>query len=164
MANTTICAGGLLLRGGVRATTRKGHAREDVGSTGKRLDKGWEFHQAVVGQEEDVWQNPKAGPWEPVKLPHCFNALNECDPDQSYFRGEGWYRIRISVDNPFEGGRTLLNFQGAGQTTTVWVGSVQVGAHKGGYDEFSFDITEALQRLPEASRARAAGCTAGARW
>jgi beta-galactosidase len=88
-----------------------------------------------------------------MELPHCFNALNECDPDQPYFRGQGWYRTRIPIENPFEGGRTLLNFQGAGQTSTVWVGSVLVGSHKGGYDEFSFDITEALRHLPGNSSA-----------
>ena len=41
----------------------------------------------------------------------------------------------------------MLHFQGAGQTTSLWVGPTLIGTHKGGYDEFSFDITEAVQRL-----------------
>jgi beta-galactosidase len=52
--------------------------------------------------------------------------------------------------NPFPDGRTILHFQGAGQTTSLWVGSSLIGTHKGGYDEFSFDITEAVQRLTPA--------------
>ena len=154
MLNTSICAGGLLLRGAVRATTRKGHgSREDLISTAKRLDTDWEFHRGTLKNGSDAWGRPKTGSWDSVEMPHCFNARNECDPDEPYYRGQGWYRIRIPIENPFEGGRTLLNFQGAGQTSTVWVGSVLVGTHKGGYDEFSFDITEVLRQLPADSSA-----------
>jgi beta-galactosidase len=46
------------------------------------------------------------------------------------------------LSNPFVDGRTILHFQGAGRTTTLWVGSLLIGTHKGGYDEFAFDITE----------------------
>ncbi len=149
MANASICAGGLLLRGPLCAATRKGHPlTSDLTSTAKRLDTGWEFHRGILENASDVWDRTTSGSWAPTELPHSFNALNECDPDRPYFRGQGWYRTRVPVENPFEGGRTLLNFQGAGQTSTVWVGSVLVGSHKGGYDEFSFDITEALRHLP----------------
>jgi len=54
----------------------------------------------------------------------------------------------LPLRNPFADGRTVLHFQGAGQTTTLWVGSTLIGTHKGGYDEFSFDITDAVQRIP----------------
>ena len=80
-------------------------------------------------------------------LPHCFNAMNACDPEQGYFRGKGWYRRHIAVRNPHPGGRTLLHFRGAGQTSTVWVGPTLVGKHEGGYDEFAFDITDAAAQF-----------------
>ena len=83
----------------------------------------------------------------PVTMPHCFNAYDGCDPDVSYYRGQGWYRTRLKVANPFAGGRTLLHFLGAGQVTTVLVGETKVGYHEGGYDEFVFDITEAVAGL-----------------
>ena len=156
MANTSICAGGLLLRGVMRATTRKSPAHPwESSSTAKRLDRGWEFYRGSLESGEDAWRSSEAGSWDAVRLPHCFNALNECDPDEPYFRGQGWYRTRIRVENPFERGRVVLNFQGAGQTTTVWVGSILVGTHKGGYDEFSFDITDALRQ--QAADANAGG-------
>lgn len=78
--------------------------------------------------------------------------MDACDPDRTYFRGQGCYRTRIAVANPFPNGRTILHFQGAGQTTGVWIGSTQVGVHKGGYDEFAFDITESVAALPAATR------------
>ena len=104
-----------------------------------RLDGIWE---AWRSEDDDLWQA--------ATLPHCFNASDACDPDQPYFRGEGWYRTRLAVNNPFAGGRTILHFQGAGQTTTLWVGSTLIGTHKGGYDEFVFDITEPSPALSPA--------------
>jgi beta-galactosidase len=109
---------------------------------------GGEFRRGTIGGIGEVWHSEQAGLWQSTVLPHCFNAYDACDPDKPYFRGEGWYRARLSLRNPFVEGRTILNFQGAGQTTTLWVGSLLIGTHKGGYDEFDFDITEALQRLP----------------
>lgn len=115
-----------------------------------RLDSGWQYRQDAVGGVREAWvadQSGQSGSWIPVTLPHCFNGMDACNPDTPYYRGQGWYRIRLTVKNPFAGGRTLLHFQGAGQTTTVWVGKTLLGAHKGGYDEFAFDITEAVNKL-----------------
>jgi beta-galactosidase len=119
-----------------------------------RLDRGWQFRQGEIGGIHEAWNSDQSGQWQPVGLPHCFNGMDACDPDHSYFRGQGWYRTRLPLRNPFAGGRTILHFQGAGQTTTLWVGSTLIGTHKGGYDEFVFDITEAVQKLPlEAAKA-----------
>jgi beta-galactosidase len=101
---------------------------------------------------EQVWQSAANRTWEPVALPHCFNAMNACDPEQGYFRGHGWYRTHIVVRNPHPEGRTVLHFRGAGQTSTLWVGSTCVGKHIGGYDEFAFDITEAIAQLHDSER------------
>lgn len=111
------------------------------------LDQGWSFYQGSL-TIEDVSDSTNPTKWSPVTLPHCFNAEDACDPDRPYYRGQGWYTTRLKLRNPFPGGRTLLHFNGAGQTTTVWVGTKKVGTHKGGYDEFAFDITEACQELP----------------
>ena len=113
----------------------------------RRLDSGWQFRQGAIGSIAEVWRTEDNGQWHATDLPHCFNGLDACDPDYSYYRGQGWYRTRLTLRNPFPDGRTILHFQGAGQTTSMWVGSTLIGTHKGGYDEFSFDITEAVQRL-----------------
>jgi beta-galactosidase len=116
----------------------------------KRLDSGWQFHQGSLGSITEVWRSGESGEWQTTDLPHCFNGLDSCDPDHAYFRGQGWYRTQLSLRNPFSDGRTILHFQGAGQTTSLWVGSTLIGTHKGGYDEFSFDITDAIQQLTPA--------------
>ena len=120
-----------------------------------RLDTGWEFHSGPLSEAGDAWAPGRGSEWEHINLPHCFNAMDACDPDKPYFRGYGWYRTRLSLRNPYANGRTLLHFQGAGQTSTLWIGSKLAGTHVGGYDEFAFDITDAVAQL--APHERAAG-------
>jgi beta-galactosidase len=139
--------------GGLLSAPLRAVAMESVGADGetsvtaKRLDAGWEFRRGP-GEIAKVWQGEGSDMWLATDLPHCFNALDSCDPDQGYYRGQGWYRTRLKLQNPFADGRTLLHFQGAGQTSTVWIGATQIGVHKGGYDEFVFDITDAVKNLP----------------
>jgi len=115
--------------------------------TSRRLAEGWEYYQGSLGSVWEIWRGEQASDnvtWTPVTLPHCFNARDAVDPDTRYYQGPGWYRTRVAVANPFSGGRTLLHFEGAGQHSQVFVGLRQVGEHRGGYDEWTVDITEAL--------------------
>ncbi|MEK6283909.1 MAG: glycoside hydrolase family 2 TIM barrel-domain containing protein [Acidobacteriota bacterium] len=111
----------------------------------QRLLTGWDYRRGSLGGVWEVWRkaNDDANTWTPVELPHCFNALDAVDPDTPYYQGPGWYRTRLKLDNPHSRGRTLLHFEGAGQKTEVYVFNSKIGAHVGGYDEFTFDITDA---------------------
>jgi beta-galactosidase len=116
-----------------------------------RLADGWEFYQGSLGSVWEVWRGDKATDnvtWTPVTLPHCFNARDAVDPDARYYQGPGWYRTRLQVANPFPNGRTLLHFDGAGQQAQVFVGLEKVGAHLGGYDEWTVDLTAAVAQAP----------------
>jgi beta-galactosidase len=148
LLTATCSAAGALLPGPVRAVVlRAASSGAETIANARRLGAGWQFHQGALSSIAEVWRSAEKGEWQTAELPHCFNGLDSCDPDHSYFRGQGWYRARLSVRNPFPDGRTLLHFQGAGQTTSLWVGSTLIGTHKGGYDEFSFDITEAVRQM-----------------
>lgn len=127
-----------------------------VGEQISKLDGEWEFHSGPISGVEEAWLPSRQSEWEAITLPHCFNAMDACDPDKPYFRGHGWYRRTLLVRNPYANGRTILHFQGAGQTTTLWIGSTRVGTHIGGYDEFAFDITDAVAQLTAAERATGA--------
>jgi beta-galactosidase len=151
MLTASVSTAGALLSASLPASAVDSRSEEDGAPVSvKRVDTKWEFRRGGVSDINDIWDPAEAGLWQPAVLPHCFNACDACDPDQPYFRGQGWYRTRLSLRNPFRDGRTILNFQGAGQTTTLWIGPLRIGTHKGGYDEFDFDITEALERLPAA--------------
>lgn len=123
-----------------------------------RLNEGWMFLKSDLGS---IWEavRPKQKEdvpiWQPVTLPHCFNAYDAVDPDLNYYQGPGWYKTLLEVKNPYPDGRILLDFEGAGQVTEVYVYMTKVGSHVGGYDEWFVDITDAVAEFlknPDAAR------------
>jgi beta-galactosidase len=121
-------------------------------ASGQRLNEGWEYVKGDIG---GVWEavrakidhrgKPEDVPvWSKVTLPHCFNATDSVDPDVAYYQGPGWYRTFVEIENPHPQGRALLHFEGAGQKTEVYVGLRLAGEHVGGYDEWTIDVTDAL--------------------
>src|SRR5690606_14750513 len=110
-----------------------------------RLNDNWQFMRQDLG---GIWEavrgvepgSPESVPlWENVTLPHCVNAVDGVHPDLNYYQGPSWYRTRLKVSNPYENGRTLLHFEGAGQKTSVFVYTTEVKTHVGGYDEWTAD-------------------------
>ena len=56
-----------------------------------------------------------------------------------------WYRRTFEVKKEWAGQRLLLHFGAVNWETTVWVNGKKFDTHRGGYDAFSLDITEALK-------------------
>lgn len=115
-----------------------------------RLTDNWEYLKGDLG---GIWEavrpaspgSPETVPvWQKVTLPHCFNAEDAVDPDVNYYQGPGWYKTTLDIENPYKDGRIVLDFEGAGQKTKVYVYTTLVGEHVGGYDGWSVDITEAV--------------------
>jgi Beta-galactosidase/beta-glucuronidase len=128
-----------------------------------RLNDNWEFLKSDLG---NVWEavrpasigSPEMVPiWEKVTVPHCFNATDAVDPNVNYYQGPGWYRTHLTIENPYDEGRTLLHFEGAGQKTTVFIYTEEVGSHVGGYDEWEVDITDAVKRFQSSDAAKRFG-------
>lgn len=119
-------------------------SEEHNATTSLRLSEGWEYYQGSLDPSFQVWHSEELLSWEKVTLPHCFNHYDACDPDEPAYRGPGWYRTMLSVANPYSGGRTLLHFEGAGQSSRIYIGDMLVGEHTGGYNEFVVDITDAV--------------------
>ncbi len=117
----------------------------------KRLTQNWEYLKGDLGSVWEAMRPAKPGSsetvplWSKVVLPHCFNEIDAVDPKVNYYQGTGWYRTTLKLDNPYQKGRILLHFEGAGQKTDVYVYTTKVGSHVGGYDEFTIDVTEAVE-------------------
>jgi predicted amidohydrolase YtcJ len=56
-----------------------------------------------------------------------------------------WYRRTFTVPKDWGKKRVLLHFGAVDWEATVWVNGKKLGDHRGGYDGFSFDITDALK-------------------
>jgi hypothetical protein len=57
-----------------------------------------------------------------------------------------WYRRTFTIPKAWTGKRVLLHFGAVDWEATVHVNGKKLGTHRGGYDPFSFDITDALKK------------------
>ncbi|MGF7139447.1 glycoside hydrolase family 2 TIM barrel-domain containing protein [Roseimarinus sediminis] len=113
----------------------------------QRLTRNWEYVKGDLGGPYEALRTGREAllpVWEAVEMPHSFNRFDAVDFHQPYYQGPGWYRTHLSIDQVEEGRRLLLHFEGAGQKTKAFIGMQFVGEHVGGYDEFVFDITDAV--------------------
>ncbi len=93
--------------------------------------------------------------WKPVSLPHDwavalpfqndpalsskgFHPLGRAYPETSV----GWYRLAFELPASDAGRRISIEFDGAYRETTVVLNGFYIGRHSGGYDPFSFDVTD----------------------
>ncbi len=120
----------------------------------QRLISGWEYRRGSLGGPWEAWRkaNDDANNWTKVELPHCFNASDAVDAELPYYQGQGWYRTRLKIENPFPNGRTLLHFEGAGQKSEVYVHTQRLNSHVGGYDEYTVDITDQVHKFPKTEK------------
>ena len=76
----------------------------------------------------------------PFPIESALSGVMEKSDEQIY-----WYRRTFSLPAAMQGKRILLNFGAVDWQTVVYVNGQQVGSHTGGYDPFTFDITDALK-------------------
>ncbi|MEO6135378.1 MAG: sugar-binding domain-containing protein [Ginsengibacter sp.] len=57
-----------------------------------------------------------------------------------------WYQTNIDIPSKIKGKKVLLHFGAVDWRSEVYVNGRSVGSHEGGYDPFSFDITDALKK------------------
>ncbi len=109
-----------------------------------------------------TWQNLN-GPWQYAVLPASAQTIptayagNILVPFaiESALSGVGkpvgkdsalWYQRAVIIPATFKNKRTLLHFGAVDWQCDVYVNGKKVGAHQGGYDPFSIDITTALNK------------------
>ena len=57
-----------------------------------------------------------------------------------------WYRRTFKIPRKWKDKRILLHFGAVDWETVVWLNGKKIGSHRGCYDSFSFDITDALKK------------------
>lgn len=91
------------------------------------------------------WKSGKALP-EKILVPFTFEAALSGIGKGKEIHERVWYRRTFEAPGSWRGRRLRLNFDACDWETTVWVNGRELGAHRGGYDPFSWDITDALAK------------------
>jgi hypothetical protein len=108
----------------------------------QNLNGLWQFAVARAGEEPPVGKELT----ERILVPF---------PVESALSGVGkhadrlWYRRLFRVPKEWAEQRLLLHFGAVDWEATVWVNGTKVASHRGGYDGFSCDITDALKKDAE---------------
>ncbi len=108
------------------------------------LNDGWVFYKGKAAEAGSVGFDDAA--FDPVTLPHTWNADDGADGGNNYYQGDGWYRLHLPYREAFTGRRVYLYFEGVSRECTVYVNGLRAGGHRGAYTAFYVDITDYLTR------------------
>lgn len=82
--------------------------------------------------------------WERVELPHTWNAIDGQDGGNDYWRGTAVYCKAFAKPQLEEGGKAILQIDGAANIADVYLNGKKLNHHEGGFSTFWTDLTEAL--------------------
>ncbi|WP_431899975.1 PA14 domain-containing protein [Nonomuraea sp. bgisy101] len=103
------------------------------------LNGPWQFAAAEAGEQPPIGKNLT----ERIIVPY---------PVESALSGIGrnedrmWYRRTFEVPRNWRGERIILHLDAVDWEATVYVNGTRLATHRGGYDRFSVDVTDALKR------------------
>ena len=102
------------------------------------LNGEWEFS---TSENENFPENLT----EKIIVPFCpqsvLSGVNRLIEDKFYL----FYKRNFTLPEDFNKGRVLLNFGAVDQICKVFINGEKAGEHQGGYEPFSFDITNFLK-------------------
>ncbi len=75
-----------------------------------------------------------------IKVPFCPESQLSGIENPDFMQAV-WYRRAAQIPADWAGKRVLLHFQAVDYDSTVWVNSVEVGRHRGGFSPFSCDLS-----------------------
>lgn len=101
------------------------------------LNGMWNYAITPKGKKPDRWDGSILVPY-PIEsaLSGVKKKVNE--------KENLWYKKTFNLPNGWDKKHILLNFEASDWETTVWFDGKELGTHRGGYDPFSFDITESI--------------------
>ena len=109
------------------------------------INEFWKFTQEDAGLPTEYPTN-----WQDVDIPHTWNAVDGCDGNGSYDRGNYWYATTFETpEQPLAGGKVFVEFMGVNSEATVYVNGTKVTYHEGGYSTFRADITDVCKKDEE---------------
>ena len=98
----------------------------------------WEFAAAAEGEQPPFGRTLPERVLVPYPIESALSGLMRHEDRM-------WYRRTFTVPSKWKGQRLVLNFGAVDYDAEVWVNGEQVATHRGGYDGFSVDVTDALR-------------------
>ncbi|MBD5211427.1 MAG: glycoside hydrolase family 2 [Bacteroidales bacterium] len=109
-------------------------------------DEGWLNLNGIWELRKGVTDEPFKSTFDydksilvPYPIESALSGVMEKSDDQCY-----WYRRTFAIPEDMKGKRLLLHFGAVDWEAKAYVNGKEVGRHTGGYDPFTFDITEAV--------------------
>ncbi|HJA63200.1 MAG TPA: discoidin domain-containing protein, partial [Candidatus Intestinimonas stercoravium] len=143
-----VIAAGSLSLSGLRALAAEGETAPsiavDESAAGRQVvsfNNDWRYYPGDWTEAQDPALDDSQ--WLYVNTPHStiqYTPEYYLQEDLGVF----WYRRHFTVPASMEGKEIVLTFEGAMQEATVWLNGEELGVHQGGYTEFAFDISDAL--------------------
>lgn len=104
----------------------------------QNLNGKWEFAPAKEGEAAPTGKKLDRTIVVPFCMESALSGVMEHHP-------RSWYRRTFEIPADWKDQRVWLHFGAVDWEATVYVNGERVGEHRGGYDAFSFDITDALK-------------------
>ncbi|MUL44299.1 glycoside hydrolase family 2 [Streptomonospora sp. PA3] len=104
----------------------------------RNLNGEWQWAPAEKGEAPPFGQTLGRRILVPYPVESALSGIGE-DTDRM------WYRRTFTVPDSWGDRHVKINFDAVDWRADVWVNGTKVGDHRGGYDRFSLDVTDALR-------------------
>ncbi|MFI7066229.1 LamG-like jellyroll fold domain-containing protein [Kribbella sp. NPDC050124] len=105
----------------------------------RNLNGLWEFAAAAPGEQPPIGRTLAEKVLVPYPIESALSGIQRHEDRM-------WYRRTFTVPEGWSGKRLVLHFGAVDYDAKVWVNGRQVATHRGGYDGFDVDVTNALHR------------------
>ena len=102
------------------------------------ITESWKFNKADVNGVEAIRFDDSS--WMSVSLPHTWNDKDTLRGG-NYYRGPGWYRLKLAIPDSAKGKRVFVHFEAASLVADVYFNGVHLGQHRGAFTAFCYELT-----------------------
>jgi beta-galactosidase len=111
------------------------------------LNQGWLFNEKFTPESVQTNFNDKS--FRLVNLPHSNKMLPINGFDEQEYTFVSIYRKKFKLPKETESKRIFIDFDGVMTAAKVYLNGQMIGENKGGYNNFSFELTKYLNRNGE---------------
>lgn len=116
------------------------------------FNQNWHF-KLNANSKEAIKPDADVSTWKKLDLPHDWSIFNDFDHESPAQNeggqlngGEAWYRKTFKLDEKDLKKNVRLTFDGVYMDSQVYVNGQLVGHYPNGYNQFSYDITNYLNK------------------